>query len=568
MKVVKDMQNGQEPEPTWEEAHATFDAAEPAELVRPARKLRVVYRLIDGSWTATSPDLEGFEVTGASAAEVKERTAEALGDFLDPAVELDEKDLVEVEAVVATDHPLPAYGGIRIDESILYDLAEAIDSGTLPMLIGHDVRRPLNPTILDAKVRERPDGYKEVRIKFTVAPDIWAEFEEELVASGSPGGFSFAFSEPIANLPVLRGDSLGSISIEADASHWSDADLLAAAEDLRVVSLVHVGRRYQFAIEPLAVVALTLVLVPIITGLVTNALYDGLKRFLGKGKSAIFQFRIEREDGSRVDARLETDDPEVLRDAIAAFDQLVNPEQLNEWDERERNWKQLQQRGHRTQPPPTKSPTGGPVSDTGVPAWIEDLGITDRITGQERARSSLNTLISTGRKVFGKASDYRIEHLAFSGLLARAQGFHEGVVAAIDADNPYAAFTLLRAYAENAATILYINNHPATLERFWRDTRHTDLPINEVIAYATTRFRGFKGIYSELSKYVHPHALSLATSSHVIEGRIVQWSSVPAFKSDHDAVIACVWAVELAGATSNLLDEFATQFELSESLES
>jgi predicted RNase H-like HicB family nuclease len=107
MKVVRDMQDGQEPEPTWEEAHAAFEAAEPAELVRPARKLRVVYQLVGGSWTATSPDLEGFEVTGASLAEAKARTAEALGAFLDPAVELNEKELVEVEAVVATDHPLP-----------------------------------------------------------------------------------------------------------------------------------------------------------------------------------------------------------------------------------------------------------------------------------------------------------------------------------------------------------------------------------------------------------------------------------------------------------------------------
>ena len=64
-----------------------------------------------------------------------------------------------------------------------------------------------------------------------------------------------------------------------------------------------------------------------------------------------------------------------------------------------------------------------------------------------------------------------MEHLVFSGFLARAQGFHEGAVAAIAADNPYAAFTLLRAYAENAAAILYVKDHPAQLERFWRDTR-------------------------------------------------------------------------------------------------
>ena len=430
------------------------------------------------------------------------------------------------------------------------------------MLIGHDIRKPLNPTILDAQVRERSDGYKEAWIRFTVDANAWAQFEEGLAASGVPGGFSFAFTEPIANLPARTGDSVASVVIEADASHWSDADLIAAAQDLQTVGSVHVGRRYQFAFEPLAVVALTLVLVPILTGLATNAIYDGLKRFLGQGRRTIFQFRIEREDGRNVDARLESDDPEVLRHAIEAFDRLAHSEQLNEWDDRERTWKQLQRPGEAGQTPQTESPTDESAADVGLPVWIEERGITDRLTGQEQARASLDALISTGRKILETSVDYRVEHLVFSGFLARAQGFHEGTVAAIGADNPYTAFTLLRAYAENAAAILYVKDHPAEFNRFWRDTHRQDVPIDEIINYAMTRFRGFKGIYSELSKYAHPHALSLLASSRVIEGRIVQWSSVPRFKSDHDAVVACVWVVELAEATSHLLGEFAIQFQL------
>jgi hypothetical protein len=149
-----------------------------------------------------------------------------------------------------------------------------------------------------------------------------------------------------------------------------------------------------------------------------------------------------------------------------------------------------------------------------------------------------------------------------SGFLARAQGFHEGTVAAIGADNPYAAFTLLRAYAENAAGILYVKDHPTELERLWRDTRGPGVPIDEITDHAMSRFGGFRGIYSELTKYAHPHALSLLASSRAVEGRLVQWSSAPTFKSDHDAVMACVWTVELAEATAHVLKEFAAQFEL------
>lgn len=94
MKVVEDMaghmRDDHEPEPTWEEANAAFETAEPAELVRPARNLVVVYRYADGRWSATSPDLEGFGVAGLSLSEVKAKAAEDLASFLDAAVELDE----------------------------------------------------------------------------------------------------------------------------------------------------------------------------------------------------------------------------------------------------------------------------------------------------------------------------------------------------------------------------------------------------------------------------------------------------------------------------------------------
>ncbi|HUK71649.1 MAG TPA: hypothetical protein VLW50_23260, partial [Streptosporangiaceae bacterium] len=179
---------------------------------------------------------------------------------------------VEVEAIVATDHPLAAYGGVRIDEAVLQDLADAIRSGSFPMFIGHDIRRPLEPTVLDARVRQRPDGYKEVWIMFSVNADDWKQFERERVASGAPGGFSFTGSERVAMLPALSSDSVASVVLDADASHWSDEDLLAAAEDLRAIGAVSVGRRYQFALEPAAIVAVSLVVAPVLTGLFTNVL--------------------------------------------------------------------------------------------------------------------------------------------------------------------------------------------------------------------------------------------------------------------------------------------------------
>ena len=463
---------------------------------------------------------------------------------------------VEVEGIVATDQPLSAYGGIRVDETVLHDLAEALRSGSLPMLLSHDIRRPLNAVVLDSEVRERPDGYKEVWIRFTVQADAWAQYQEELAAFSVPGGFSFAVSETIADLPALSVESAASIALEADASYWSDEVLLSAAEDLRVAGSVHVGRRYQFALEPLAIVVLSFVLAPILTGLATNALYDGLKRFLHSGRRTIFQFHVERQDGDVVEARLETDDSEVLRDAIGAFDRLVNPGQLNEWNVDERTWSEAKV------PPSVKLPADASVSGGQLPEWIRRRGIINRASGQERARSSWNTLISAGRRVLGSGLSYRVEHLVFSGFLARAQGLHEGVVAGISSDNPYAAFTLLRAYAENAAAILYAKDHPAELERFWRDIDGPGVELEAITNYANQRFEGFDSIYSQLRRWAEPQATSLLAGNQVSDNAEIQWSSVPKFKSDHDAVMACVWVVELAEANSHLLMEFAAEFGL------
>jgi hypothetical protein len=59
----------------------------------------------------------------------------------------------------------------------------------------------------------------------------------------------------------------------------------------------------------------------------------------------------------------------------------------------------------------------------------------------------------------------------------------------IEAQNPHAAFTLLRAYAENTAAILYAgSSEPGRPPK---------------------RFEGFKGIYDQLSKFARPQALGV-----------------------------------------------------------
>lgn len=77
-----------EPDPTWEEAVAEFEAGQPVELIRSPRALLIEYRYADGRWLATSPRLTGLSVSAASLPEAKTLVAESLDGYLDPAASL------------------------------------------------------------------------------------------------------------------------------------------------------------------------------------------------------------------------------------------------------------------------------------------------------------------------------------------------------------------------------------------------------------------------------------------------------------------------------------------------
>jgi hypothetical protein len=86
----------------------------------------------------------------------------------------------------------------------------------------------------------------------------------------------------------------------------------------------------------------------------------------------------------------------------------------------------------------------------------------------------------------------------------------------IEAENPDAGFTLLRAYAENAAGILDAKDHPSRVDHFW-DTEGHGVKIGSITNYADKRFPGFKGIYDQLSKFAQPQALGVLASSSITD---------------------------------------------------
>jgi hypothetical protein len=190
--------------------------------------------------------------------------------------------------------------------------------------------------------------------------------------------------------------------------------------------------------------------------------------------------------------------------------------------------------------------------------WVSTLGIVDRPSGIEKAREAREWLRDAAMNAFGREQQWFAAVMLLSGLVTRAFGLHDAAVAALEADNPFAAFTLIRSYAENAAAVLYTTDHPHQVERIIGLDGYP-LQVGKITAYAdqSQRFGGFKTVYSDLSQYAHPFAKSI-TASMSVEGNTFRWSSTPAFTpGGNDFVTACGWIVEMAQANAHLFVEFA-----------
>ncbi|HEY4268895.1 MAG TPA: hypothetical protein VGM94_11960 [Galbitalea sp.] len=164
---------------------------------------------------------------------------------------------------------------------------------------------------------------------------------------------------------------------------------------------------------------------------------------------------------------------------------------------------------------------------------------------------------------FGHRQEISIASMSLMSVLTRAHAFHEGAVDALRSDNPFAAFTLLRSYAENAALLVWLKHHPDDLNRLYPQAPpDARFAIGKLLNFAQARLLGFSGVYEQLSGFAHPSAATAMTPWRAAgeDNRKVNWTSAPAFKNDGDFMIAGMWAVELAEANGHLWAECWTAY--------
>lgn len=191
-------------------------------------------------------------------------------------------------------------------------------------------------------------------------------------------------------------------------------------------------------------------------------------------------------------------------------------------------------------------------SDDGL---LAHLGMPDLPTALDKAEGSMAQLRAGAREALELFDGLTTEALIVMGLIARAQSLHQGITHAIREQNPHVAFTLLRAYAENAAAISYLGDHPKDVSRFLGDGH--PVPIGRITNAASKYFGGFSAVYRTLSEYAHPAWRAVVASHQVLdetEGAArLAWQSAPRFRSEGDALMACAWVWELTEAHEHLL---------------
>jgi hypothetical protein len=246
------------------------------------------------------------------------------------------RPMKRIRATLATTDYVLSYGGIRLSLPALESMLQGLTAGTAQTRLFHDSRRPLRVENVEAGIEQRPDGEYALWVEFDADEDRWAEYEAERDARGGPGGLSFTLTETFDDLQARGEPTSVSIVVAADAGHFSDQQIRAAADALTGTGSVKASRLYQFAAEPTALALIQFLVqegAQIPPGVFSAWLYDALRRLHpGRETPAVDLQLIEDGTGRRVLGHIPAQtDPEVAKRAIEAWESVSNREGTYEW---------------------------------------------------------------------------------------------------------------------------------------------------------------------------------------------------------------------------------------------
>lgn len=237
-----------------------------------------------------------------------------------------EPEWVPFEAIVATTHAVDKYGGVKLSNSALRQIAEALNGGLLPMLGHHDWTKPVRTQEIEATLVELEDGEQAVRLEGFVNQADWESV-------GRIRGMSFSTFVPIGRADGLNPDA-PALKLSADAGWFNDEAIGEAASIMSELAPVEGARLLQFSAVDDARVILEMSYPFVLTlgvGLATNAVWDGIKHLLsrrqrGDKEGGTTPTRIELitplPTGQTI-AIIDTADASVVAQALAVYSSAV-----------------------------------------------------------------------------------------------------------------------------------------------------------------------------------------------------------------------------------------------------
>ncbi|GEM_PF-6084179 len=177
------------------------------------------------------------------------------------------------QAIFATTDHLEAYGGFQLSKENLIKYAKHFAESENSFSFNHDPTQPMRMRILRSGVRERLDGEFEGWFDYEIHEEDWDFMQSNFKEAGAKGGISITVVQKI----YRHGEGINVITLSGDASNWTEDELLTAIDYGPIAGSVQVNQLYQFAVTPVAQLALT-VLSTVSLGVVSNLLTDLVRK--------------------------------------------------------------------------------------------------------------------------------------------------------------------------------------------------------------------------------------------------------------------------------------------------
>ena len=229
-----------------------------------------------------------------------------------------------VSGWIASQRPPPGRPDFRVPDEVIYAAAEGLQEGWLPLQLDDDDRIRVPATVIAAEAREVEPGVL----------GVWAEYEVPEGAMKGRSGLSISYGT-VQDARPAEVESSDAVRLFADAAHYSEAEITAAAEVMAVAVNVEFGPLYQFQhVEPPKVI-LELAWNVVEDAEIVARLISGVGKLLTVVASEPTDIRfdlVDTSDGRTTRALVRTNSRDVAASAIESLHKLAERPPLAEFD--------------------------------------------------------------------------------------------------------------------------------------------------------------------------------------------------------------------------------------------